>query len=450
MKGPDRDKLKGIPVASQKLKFYIASILNPQNDKECDFYQNGLLVIEADKKKSKIKDILPLEKGVRKYGKEMSKKNTKDFGDAVIMPGFFDMHFHWVQDDVREMPKDSLLGWLDKYTFPSEHKFSDKKYAEKRAKLFFKKLSQEGTIGGACYSSIHEHAVDAAIKRAQGHFVIGNVLMNMNSPENLTQTEEESLKLTKRLIKKHGTKHCFTPRFAITTTPKVMKEGSRMADKAKCFKQTHLSETPQEIEFVLSIYRKIPGFEKVSSYTEIYEKTGMLGKRSLMGHGIHLSPKELKTLHRTQTAVIHCPTSNAPLKEKGLGSGLFDFKKIEKSKVRWALGSDIGGGPYLSMLDVMRSFVEQNEKKKISGATYTKALYRSTLAGAEIMGLGKKAGNLNKGKEANFVVIPLPHQKVFKNSEDLLKAVINPHRKNRSKYAELISSVYLKGTQISS
>src|SRR5690606_41936597 len=127
-------------------------------------------------------------------------------------------------------------------------------------------------------------AVDSAIKNAKGDFVIGNVLMNMNSPENLTQTEEESLKLTKKLIAKHEAKHCFTPRFAITTTPKVMKEGSKMADKAKCFKQTHLSETPQEIDFVLSIYKQLSGFEKVKSYTEIYEKTGMLGKQIGRAH----------------------------------------------------------------------------------------------------------------------------------------------------------------------
>jgi len=174
-------------VATQKLNFYIATILNPQSDDKCDYYPHGLLVTEKKGKGASIKDILPLEKGVKKYGKYMSPKNTKDFGDAVIMPGFFDMHFHWVQDDVREMPKDSLLGWLEKYTFPAEMKFSDKKYAYSKAEGFFKKLTAEGTVGGACYSSIHEHAVDAAMKRAKGHFVIGNVLMNMHSPDALTQ-----------------------------------------------------------------------------------------------------------------------------------------------------------------------------------------------------------------------------------------------------------------------
>jgi guanine deaminase len=432
-------------VASQKLSFYIGTILNPQSDNKCDFYPHGLLVTEKNGKEVRVKDILPLEKGVKKYGPLMKPSITRDFGHSIIMPGFFDMHFHWVQDDVREMPKDSLLGWLEKYTFPAEMKFKDKKYAQQKAAGFFQKLTDHGTIGGACYSSIHEHAVDAAMKNAHGHFVIGNVLMNMHSPEELTQTEDESLNLTKRLIGKHGKKHCFTPRFAITTTPKVMKEGSKLADKAGCFKQTHLSETPQEIEFVISIYKKIPGFEKVTSYTEIYEKTGMLGKRSLMGHGIHLSPKELGILKKTQTTIVHCPTSNAPLKEQGLGSGLFDFKKVERSGVKWALGSDIGGGPFLSMFDVMRSFVDQNKRKKIAGASYTKALYRSTLAGAEIMGLGKKSGNLNKGKEASFIVVPLPDLKMPTDPEILLQKLIEPHKKQRNKYAEIVKEVYLNG-----
>ena len=432
----------------KKIKFYIGTILNPQDDKQCDFYPHGLLVVEKAGKDAVIRDLLPLEKGVKKYASVMTKANTMDLGHSLIMPGFFDMHFHWVQDDVREMPKDSLLGWLEKYTFPTEMKFKDKKYAQKRAEEFFEKLVLHGTVGGACYSSIHEHAVDAAMKRAKGEFVIGNVLMNMNSPEALTQTEEESLALTKRLISKHGTKHCFTPRFAITTTPKVMKEGSRMADKAKCFKQTHLSETPQEIDFVLSIYRKLPGFEKVKSYTEIYQKTGMLGERSLMGHGIHLSKRELDILRETKTSVIHCPTSNAPLKEKGLGSGLFDFKKVEKSQVRWALGSDIGGGPFLSMFDVMRSFVDQHQKQGSKGATFVKALFRSTLAGAQLLGCGKKSGNLNKGKTANFIVVPLPKNKFPESAEEALEAVIKPHSKKREKYAELISKVYLNGEAV--
>jgi guanine deaminase len=431
-------------MASQKYFFYKGIFLNPLDDSNCEFLSEGLLVV----KKGKIKNLLPYAKGLKKYSQEMTKINTKDFGHALVLPGFFDMHFHWVQDDVREMPKDSLLEWLEKYTFPTEMKYAKAPYAEKKAKTFFKKLASTGTIGGACYSSIHENALHSAMTHAKGEFVIGNVLMNMNSPKELTQTNQASLKLTQKLIDKYGERHCFTPRFAITTPPEVMAKGSKMADKAKCFKQTHLSETPAEIDFVLSIYKKIPGFEKIKSYTEIYEKTGMLGKRSLMGHGIHLSDKELKILHKTKTSIIHCPTSNAPIKDKGLGSGLFDFKKLEKAKVSWALGSDIGGGPFLSMFDVMRSYVDQNIKKKVSGATFVKALYRSTLAGAEILGLSKHSGNFAKNKDANFIVVPLKATLKPKNAEDALRKLIEPYRLKRHSYDSLVSHTCFKGTFI--
>jgi guanine deaminase len=430
-------------MASQKLKFYRGIILNPLSDRKCDFYADGILVQNG----TKIKDVLSFPKAERKYGKEMSKASVVEVKNSVIMPGFFDMHFHWVQDDVRQMPKDSLLEWLEKFTFPTEMKFANKAYAKKRALEFFKKLSSTGTLGGACYSSIHEHAIDAAMKNVKGEFVIGNVIMNMNSPKELTQGEDESLELTKNLIKKYGKRHSFTPRFAITTTPYVMKKGSKMADKAGCFKQTHLSETPGEIDFVLSIYKKLPGFEKVSSYTEIYEKTGMLGKKSLMGHGIHLSSQELKVLHKTKTSIIHCPTSNAPIQERGLGSGLFDFNKTEKEKVSWALGSDIGGGPFLSMFDVMRSFVEQNSKAKIKGATFTKALYRSTLAGAEILGLAKQAGNFVKGKDANFIVVPYKGKAAI-NAEEVLSQLVLPHTSKRQNYDTLPTLVTYQGKSL--
>jgi guanine deaminase len=429
-------------MATQKLHFYIGTILNPLSDEKCQLIEDGCLVINS----GKIEAVTTQAIAIKKYAKKMTARNSTTFSDSLILPGLFDMHFHWVQDDVREMPKDSLLEWLERYTFPTEMKFVDKKYAQKRAKEFFKKLSSTGTIGGACYSSIHQGALEAAMKQVKGHFVIGNVLMNMYSPEQLTQTEKESLALTEKLIKKYQKRLCFTPRFAITTTPKVMKDGSRLADKAGCFKQTHLSETPAEIDFVLSIYRKFPGFEKVKSYTEIYHKTGMLGRNSLMGHGIHLGKEELKTLSSTKTSIIHCPTSNAPIEESGLGSGLFDFKKIESNEISWALGSDIGGGPFLSMFDVMRSFIDQNKEKKVKGATCTKALYRMTLASAKIMKLDKKLGNLKPGKDATFIVVNSP--KKGKSAEEILLNLISEHRLDRKNYDNVIQRTYLDGKLI--
>ncbi len=430
-------------------KLILGSILNPLNDKKCEFFKDGAMVIKKKKIKGEdsfVVDAVGSVKKITPLYKEYDE--VIDLRGQLIMPGFFDMHFHWVQDDVREMPKDNLLTWLDKYTFPAERKFEDKTYANNKAEFFFKRLLKTGTIGGACYSSIHEHALNYAFKYAQGDYVIGNVLMTMNSPKFLTQTQNKATKLANKLSDKYKEKYALTPRFAIATDPKTMAETAKHAKKNKSFLQTHLSETPNEIEFVKSIYKDLPGFEKVKSYTEIYKKVGMLNSKTIMGHGIHLDKTELEILSKTKTSIAHCPTSNAPIKEKGLGSGLFNFKVVEKFNIPWALASDIGGGPYVSMFDVMRSFVAQNKKKKITGATYVKALYRSTVAGAEILKLGAVKGNLTKGKEANFISVEYPKKATKNTAEEVLAAFIEKYSKKRDQYDSLVSSVYLKGQRV--
>lgn len=436
------DEIRGFFMSKKSFHFYRSTIINPIHDKKSDLYLDGILVVANANKKSSIVEVLDYQVAMNKYKRHMCKDTLTEFKNAVMLPTFFDMHFHWVQDDVRQMPKNSLLDWLDKYTFPTEAKFKNKTFSKKKAKSFFSRLVKAGTLGGACFSSVHEVAIDAAMKEVRGDFVIGNVVMDMYSPKYLTQKSQAALKLVKKLIQKYKKSYCFTPRFAITTSPETMKKGSRLADKAKCFKQSHLSETLQEIDFVLSIYKKFKGFSKVKNYTEIYKRVGMLGKRSLMGHAIHLSKIELKIIKKTKTNLVHCPTSNAPLEENGLDSGLFNFRKVDKAKISWALGSDIGAGPILSMLDVMKSFVHQNIRHNILDATYLKALYHSTLAGAKILGLGKKCGNFKKGKDVNFLLLPLIEKVPYLSAEQLLKVIIEGQGKARSDYDDFPTHVF--------
>ncbi len=418
-------------------------MINPLNDLACEFFPDGVLVVRD----GKVVETLPYREACAKYVEEFGHSNLHELTGTLLIPAFFDMHFHWVQDDVRLMPKASLLEWLEKYTFPTEARFANRDYAKRKAKSFFKRLVSVGTLGGACYSSVHSHALDYAMKEAVGDLLIGNVLMTMQSPEELTQKGPAAVKVAARGIAKYGQRYVLTPRFAIATDPETMRATARLADGSKIFKQSHLSENTGEIDFVMKLYRALPGFRGVKHYTDIYRRVGMLGPRSLMGHAIHLAEDEWRMLGRTRTVLVHCPTSNAPLREQGLGSGLFDFKRAEKHGVRWALGSDIGGGPFLSMLDVMGSFVRQNTRAKRAGATFVKALYRSTLAGAEILGVHKRAGNLGRGKEANFIVLPLPRGARKESAEEVLKAAVGMAR-TRAQQDHRVAATYWRGEAI--
>jgi guanine deaminase len=375
--------------------------ISPIDDKSTQVVRDGALVYDASAGDGRLLWI-----GKRR-DVEHQFRHTRlkiiDRRQFVACPGLIDLHFHWVQDDVRLMPKDSLMKWLEQYTWPYEQRFARPSYTQKRAKRFKKELLQVGTLGGMVYGSLHEGSVVEALEQFIGDYIVGNVLMTMNSPSYLTQTPAQAVEVTKKLANHYGAKYAVTPRFAPTVHPKVMKETAKIARRHQSFIQTHLSENTDEIRFVLEFFRALKGFEDVQSYTEIYHRLGLLGSKTIFGHCLHLSAKEWQLLKLSQSVIAHCPTSNAPVKDNGLGSGLFSLDRVERYKVRWALASDIGGGPYLSMFDVMNSFVHQHRKAHAKQASYSMALNRCTLESAKIMQIDHRVGALHAGLEANFI-----------------------------------------------
>lgn len=429
-------------------------LLNPLSDTECTVIPHGAIAFEdAPGGDRKVIAMVDTADAVEKH---FPRATTEwiDRSDCVILPGFYDMHFHWVQDHVRELSKMSLLDWLNTNTFPAEAKFADVAYSRAEAERFWTRIKATGTVGGLVYSSIHPHATDIALDHAEGDFVVGNVLMTMNSPDFLRQTEADAVDTVRQLAPKHRERYVYSPRFAPTTAPEVMRAGAAIAREHNAFFQTHLAETTQEIDWVLSIYRDLPGFEDVASYTDIYRRTDMLGPQTCMGHGIYLDDAEWTMLAETNTAISHCPTSNAPVEELGLGSGLFSFQEADRRGVRWYLASDIGGGPFLSMFDVMRSFVDQNARAGNAGATYTRALYRSTQACAEFLEIGDRTGNFAVGKEATFVVVPVADGVVSADAsadadaDGILEAIIATGRSDRNAYDHLPRETWLRGQRI--
>ncbi len=427
-----------------RYKIIIGSFLNPLSDKKCEYYDRGALILKKEKGGYKIHR-LGGEKILLKSYKSISE--VVDLSCHLIVPAFFDLHFHWVQDAMCLKPKDNLLNWLSYYVWPYEAKFKNKLWAEKKAKTFSQKLLRVGTLGGACYGSPHPHTVDLAFKYFKGDFVLGNALMTTNSPKNLCQTVKKTLKEVKRLAKKYKTRYALTPRFALSVEPEVMKEAYDLSRKYEPFVQTHLSENKKEVLKVEALYKKHSFFKKAPSYTEVYDACRLLNSKSILAHALYLKEKEWLLLKKRRASIVHCPTSNAPTKNRGLGSGFFNFVKAEKHSIPWALGSDIGAGPFLSMIDVMNSFVEQNKVRKIKEATYTKALYRSTLAGARILKLGTSHGNFIKGKEAHFVAL-LKGKKTYKDGEEALRDSLRPSVKKRELCSFLVKKVYYQGKTV--
>ena len=404
--------------------FYRGPVLRSLSDNYSEYLEDALIVTQKNGEKAGL--IIAIGEAA-KVAKELKldlstlKKNMD-----LLMPAFFDTHFHWVQDDVRKMPKVSLIEWLERYTFPEEAKYSDRNFSSAKAKQFWKRILSVGTIGGLCYSSIHEVALEEAFKHAPEDFYIGNVLMTMNCPEDIRQSPHTACESVENCANRYKSRYVCSPRFAPTTCPEAMQASALAAAQHNCFQQTHLGETESETVWVLDIYAKIKGFEDVKTYTEIYERVKMLGPKTIFGHCIYLADNEWKLLADSGSRIASCPSSNAPIEQLGIGSGLFDFEKAELMGVPWALASDIGGGPFLSMFDVMRSFVLQNRKVGRYTATFTKALHRTTFKAAELMDLSDDRGMLEVGYYLDAIRVPMPPGlQAGANGEAALEALIH-------------------------
>src|SRR5207247_743594 len=104
-------------------------------------------------------------------------------------------------------------------------------------------------------------------------------------------------------------------------------------------------------------------------------------------------------LAETRTNISFCPYSN-----RALRSGTMPFEKLQRAGLRIALGSDIAGGPSLSMFRQMGEALN-SANAYVSCLSPAGALYLATLGGAEVLGLGDRIGNFAPNKDADFIVV---------------------------------------------
>lgn len=326
---------------------------------------------------------------------------THDLRGKLIVPGFIDTHVHYPQVDVIASHGTRLLEWLETYTFPAELAFADSQVASDTAQFFLDELIRNGTTTALVFGTVHKASVTAFFKAAQARrlrMICGKVLMDRNAPDALCDTPETSYRESQQLINEwHNTDrlgYAVTPRFAPTSSDEQLRlAGQLLVEHPDVHLHTHISENTEECDWVASL------FPKQQDYLSVYEHFGLVRKRSVFAHGIHLSHSEWNRLGKAQASVAHCPTSNL-----FIGSGLFDLRAALKANVNVGLGTDIGGGDSFSML---RTINEAYKIQQLQGFNLdaVNAFYLATLGGAVALDLDQHIGNFEVGKEADFVAL---------------------------------------------
>ncbi|MDP5070119.1 MAG: guanine deaminase [Congregibacter sp.] len=323
--------------------------------------------------------------------------------NALLVPGFIDTHIHYPQMDIIGAHGEQLLEWLDKYVFPTEARFGDFDYAQQVARRFLKELLRNGTTTALVFGTVHPESIDAFFTEAQSlnlRMIAGKVMMDRNAPDYLRDTAQSGYEQSKALIERWHERgrlrYAVTPRFAPTSTPEQLQAAGRlMQEHPGVYLHTHMSENLNELAWVEAL------FPHLDHYLHSYDEAGLLGRRSVFAHCVHLGEAEWQRMSDTRSNVAFCPTSNL-----FLGSGLFPLARAESCGVHVGLGTDIGAGTSFSLLQTMD---EAYKVQQLQGHSLTpfKSFYLATLGGARVLDLEPQLGNFEPGKEADFLVLDL-------------------------------------------
>ncbi|WP_150244228.1 guanine deaminase [Nocardiopsis quinghaiensis] len=326
------------------------------------------------------------------------------YRDKLILPGFVDPHVHYVQTRIIGAYGDQLLDWLHNHVYPEEVRFADPAYARRFAKLFCDQILRNGTTTALVNCATYPVSVDALFEettRRGMRVAAGKVLMDRNArPDLLDASPLQGYEESEALIRKwHGvgrSLYAITPRFAVACTDEMLRSaGELWSEHPGTLVQAHLAENTREVREVRAL------FPDRKDYVDVYEHHGLLGRGAVFAHAVHMDKREWRRLSATGSGIAHCPTSNL-----FLGSGLFAMREARKPKrpVYTGLGTDVGGGTSLSLMQTM------NEAYKVGQLGLlpmdgTKLFYLATLGGASAMGLDGVVGSLAPGNEADFVVL---------------------------------------------
>jgi guanine deaminase len=390
-------------VSESRAQIIFAPLLNPRTGGAVDFHRDGAIACDDNGIITYLGDAGDVWQ--LSIPPSTPRRATKN----ILCPPFLDAHTHVPQHPIRgrfldgiteHPPEGRLLAGLNKNVFPAEARCADENYAERVAIDFARDALAQGVVGGAAYSSIHMVATHLALQKLYPLWRVGLVLMEMNCPENLRLDLQQAERDMRYIAESFGERTIVTDRFAVAVGSDMRRMAAKLAERFSLRTQTHLNEQLREKAYVEKYL-----YPKAGSYTEVYLKDGLLDREgAILAHCIHNSDSELAIIAQQHAAVAHCPTSNTLL-----CSGVMPLDAIADRGIPYAICTDVGASPTMSMLAEMAQYLKIHAGRS-KRATPSEALYRATLAPAEILGLTEWVGTLDVGQRMSLIEIEPMHE----------------------------------------
>ena len=360
----------------------------------------------------------------------------KDYSDCLIVPGMIDLHIHAPQYAFRGMCMDlELMDWLNRYTFPEEAKYMELEYAERAYAIFVNALKASATTRAVVFATRHRPATELLMKLMEESGIasyVGKVNMDREAAEVLVEesaavSASETVQWIEAVKEKYtNTKPILTPRFIPCCSDTLMEHLRQIQMAYGLPVQSHLSESPGEIDFV-HFLRPDNAF-----YGEVYNDYDLFGKnednqtdvKTVMAHCVWSTDEEIDLMRKNGVFVAHCPASNM-----NLSSGIAPIRKYLDLGMNIGLGTDVAGGHSDSIFRAITDAIQVSKMywryvdQTMKPITFPEAFYMATLGGGAFFGA---VGSFAEGYAFDAVVLDdtaLVHPQELSVSERLERAV---------------------------
>lgn len=332
-----------------------------------------------------------------------------DYSGKLIMPGFIDLHIHAPQFAFRGTGMDlELMEWLSVQAFAEEARYSDEEYACRAYGLFAQMLRKSVTTRACIFATCHVPATKILMDCMEESGIVsyvGKVNMDREAPDTLRESDayqsaDDTVKWLESISGKYKrTFPILTPRFIPSCTDELLSELHEIQEKYDLPVQSHLSENPDEIEWVR---KNVPDSK---FYGDAYDRYGLFGRgaKTVMAHCVYPVIDEVERMKENEVFVAHCPASNM-----NLSSGIAPVRKFIDNRIKTGLGTDIAGGHSISMFRAVTDAVQVSKlyyrlvDNTVKPLTFEEVFYLATKGGGEFF---EKTGSFEEGYEFDAVVI---------------------------------------------
>lgn len=342
----------------------------------------------------------------------------RNLGAAVLMPGLINVHSH--------LELTAMRGFLEDLPF---REWILRLHRSKSAVLTEERLLHsacagiaEGLLAGiTTYADTCDTGVAMSAMLAMG--VRGRMYQEVFGPDPESwRAELDGLHGKVEALRHPGNASGVDPLVDVGISPHapytvcddLFAASARYAVEERLPMAVHIAESEEEHTLVCEgkgVFaeglrrRGIEVSPRALSPVRLLARLGVLETKPLLIHCLRVDEEDLRLIAESGSAVAHCPVANAKL-----GHGIAPVARMLEKGIEVALGSDsVAANNRMDLLEEARiaCLMQRAVLRSPAALPPPVVIAMATLASARVLGLEKRVGSLERGKDADLAAFSL-------------------------------------------